>query len=47
MNRKRLADLIVRKMRLDKGDHIQFFRDKQTDGILIVKVPKPEKKNLA
>ena len=45
LNRKHLADIIVRKLQLRKGDHVQFFRDRQTDGILIVKAPQQDSKN--
>ena len=38
LNRKYLADIVVRKLELRKGDCVQFFRDKQTGGVLIVKV---------
>jgi DNA-directed RNA polymerase subunit H (RpoH/RPB5) len=38
LNRKHLADIIVRKLQLKRGDSIQFFRDKVTNGILIVKI---------
>ena len=44
LNRKHLADIVVRKLEITKGDRLQFFRDKRTDGLLIVKVPKLEKK---
>ena len=39
LNRKALADIVVRKLRLKPGDQVQFFNDRITDGILIVKHP--------
>jgi len=38
LNRKRLADIVVRRLNLEKGDHVKFFRDKETGGLLIVKL---------
>ncbi|MGA2628388.1 MAG: hypothetical protein ABSF63_15155 [Candidatus Bathyarchaeia archaeon] len=37
LDRKHLANIVVRKLGLKRGDRIEFFKDKVTDGILIVK----------
>jgi hypothetical protein len=38
LTRKRLADILVRKLELRKGDCLKFYKDRETNGILIVKV---------
>ena len=44
LDRKDLANIVVRKLRLKCGDRIEFLRDRVTDGILIMKHPQDGKK---